>query len=96
MDYGSTETGIEPRFAHDRRPTRRVIPAARMAGRRGNNAGRWARLSCKAIVANAVRLQIQVLAYNRANIMRTFALPERVESWSLTIIRMIRKDLAGS
>jgi hypothetical protein len=36
---------------------------------------------------NAVRLQLHALAYNLANFMRTFALPEEVEHWSLTTLR---------
>ena len=39
------------------------------------------------MTANAVRLQLHALAYNLANFMRTLALPEQVESWSLTTIR---------
>jgi hypothetical protein len=36
---------------------------------------------------NAVRLQLYALAYNLANFMRTLALPEEVEHWSLTTLR---------
>jgi hypothetical protein len=36
---------------------------------------------------NAVRLQLHALAYNLANFMRTLALPEEVEHWSLTTLR---------
>jgi hypothetical protein len=34
-----------------------------------------------------VRLQLHALAYNLANFMRTLALPERLEHWSLTTLR---------
>jgi hypothetical protein len=34
-----------------------------------------------------VRLQLHALAYNLANFMRTLALPEEVERWSLTTLR---------
>ena len=34
-----------------------------------------------------VRLQLHALAYNLANFMRTLALPEEVEQWSLTTLR---------
>jgi hypothetical protein len=34
-----------------------------------------------------VRLQLPALAYNLANFMRTLALPEEVEHWSLTTLR---------
>jgi hypothetical protein len=37
--------------------------------------------------ANAVRLQLHALAYNLSNVLRTLALPEEMESWSLTTIR---------
>ena len=34
-----------------------------------------------------MRLQLHALAYNLANFMRTLALPEAVEQWSLTSLR---------
>jgi hypothetical protein len=34
-----------------------------------------------------VRLHLHALAYNLANFMRTLALPEEVEHWSLTTLR---------
>jgi hypothetical protein len=37
--------------------------------------------------ANAVRLQLHVLAYNLANLLRTLATPEVIESWSLISLR---------
>ena len=37
--------------------------------------------------ANAVRLQLHALAYNLANFLRTLALPEEMERWSLTSLR---------
>jgi hypothetical protein len=36
---------------------------------------------------NAVRLQLHALAYNLASFLRTLALPERVEHWSLATLR---------
>ncbi|MDP7600401.1 MAG: transposase, partial [Rhodospirillales bacterium] len=36
---------------------------------------------------NEVRLQLYALACNLANFMRTLALPEEVEHWSLTTLR---------
>jgi hypothetical protein len=36
---------------------------------------------------NAVRLQLHALAYNLANFLRTLALPQEVQHWSLTSIR---------
>jgi len=43
--------------------------------------------SCTTFRANAVRLQLHVLAYNLANFLRTLALPGEVERWSLTSLR---------
>jgi hypothetical protein len=34
-----------------------------------------------------VRLQLHALAYNLANLLRTLALPQEVEHWSLTTLR---------
>ena len=53
----------------------------------GKNAVKWTRLSCRTMKANAVRLQLHALAYNLANFLRTLALPEEMEGWSLTTIR---------
>ena len=55
--------------------------------REGKNAAKWTRLSCRSMRANAVRLQLHALAYNLANFLRTLALPEAVERWSLTTLR---------
>jgi Transposase DDE domain group 1 len=53
----------------------------------GKNALRWTRLSCHAFRHNAVRLQLHALAYNLANFLRTLALPQEIEHWSLTTLR---------
>jgi hypothetical protein len=53
----------------------------------GKNAIRWTRLSCHAFRHNAVRLQLHPLVYNVANFLRTLALPQEVEHWSLTTLR---------
>ncbi len=55
--------------------------------REGKNATKWTRLSCRSMVANAVRLQLHALAYNLANFLRTLALPDQIERWSLTSLR---------
>ena len=47
----------------------------------------WTRLSCRTFAANAVRLQLHSLAYNLGNFMRTLAIPETAEPWSLTSLR---------
>ena len=75
------------------RPNRRVVKFYNGRGtaeqhiKEGKNALRWTRLSCHAFRHNAVRLQLHALAYNLANFMRTLALPEEVEHWSLTTLR---------
>jgi len=42
------------------------------------------RLSCPTFAANAVCLQLQLLAYNLGNFMRTLAMPKTAQPWSLT------------
>jgi hypothetical protein len=75
------------------RPNRRVVKFYNGRGtaeqhiKEGKNALRWTRLSCHAFRQNAVRLQLHALAYNLANFMRTVALREEVEHWSLTTLR---------
>jgi hypothetical protein len=44
-------------------------------------------MSCRKFRNNEVRLQLHALAYNLANFMRTLALPDIVEQWSLTTLR---------
>ena len=53
----------------------------------GKHALKWTRLSCRRFRHNAVRLQLHTLAYNLGNFMRTLALPDAVEQWSLTTLR---------
>jgi hypothetical protein len=45
---------------------------------------RWTRLSCRSFVA---RFQLHALAYNLVNFLRTLAMPEMAEPWSLTSLR---------
>jgi hypothetical protein len=45
--------------------------------------------------ANAVRLQLHVLAYNLGNFMRTLAMPKATEPWSLTSLREISTGCSG-
>jgi hypothetical protein len=47
----------------------------------------WTRLSCHDSRDNEVRLQLFVLAYNLGNFLRQFALPRRIQHWSLTTLR---------
>jgi hypothetical protein len=53
----------------------------------GKNAIRWTRLSCRTFRNNAVWLQLHALAYNLGNFMRTLALPDAVEQWSLMTLK---------
>ena len=53
----------------------------------GKNAINWTRHSCHSFRNNEVRLQLHALAYNIGNFLRTLALPEAVEHWSLTTLR---------
>jgi hypothetical protein len=75
------------------RPPERVVAFYNQRGtaeqwiREGKNAAKWTRLSCRAMKANAVRLQLHALAYNLANFFRTLVLPDEVEQWSLTTLR---------
>ena len=53
----------------------------------GENAINWTRLSCHGFRNKEVRLQLHALAYNLGNFLRTLALPDEVEHWSLTTLR---------
>ena len=53
----------------------------------GKQATHWTRLSCHRFRANAVRLQLSVLAYNLGNLWRRLVLPPRVTRWSLTSLQ---------
>ncbi len=53
----------------------------------GKNAINWTQLACHGFRNNEVRLQLHALAYNLGNFLRTLALPEAMEHWSLTTLR---------
>jgi Transposase DDE domain group 1 len=53
----------------------------------GKQAAHWTRLSCHRFLANEVRLQLSVLAYNLGNLWRRLVLPRRIDSWSLTSLQ---------
>ncbi len=53
----------------------------------GKHAINGTRLSCQSFRNNAGRLQLHALAYNLGTFLRTLALPEAVEHWSLTTLR---------
>jgi Transposase DDE domain group 1 len=75
------------------RPADRVVAFYNQRGtaeqwiKEGKGAIKWTRLSCRTFAANAVRLQLHVLAYNLGNFMRTLAMPKVAEPWSLTGLR---------
>ena len=76
-----------------RRPAKKVIALYNGRGtaeqhiKEGKHAVKWTRLSCTTFRANAGRLQLHALAYNLANFLRTLALPDEIERWSLTSLR---------
>ena len=55
--------------------------------KKGKNAVKWTKLSCRTFKVNQTRLQLFALAYNLANFLRRLALPHDVEHWSLTTQR---------
>jgi hypothetical protein len=75
------------------RPAERVVAFYNQRGtaeqwiKEGKGAIKWTRLSCRSYAANAVRLQLHVLAYNLGNFMRTLSMPKTAEPWSLTSLR---------
>src|SRR5438477_200597 len=76
------------------RPAERVVAFYNHRGtceqyiKEGKGAIKWTRLSCRSFAANAVGLQLHVLAYNRGNFMRTLAMPKAAEPWSLTSLKV--------
>jgi hypothetical protein len=74
------------------RPANRIVAFYNQRGtaeqwiKEGKNAVKWTRLSCSAMKTNAVRLQLHAVAYNLSNVLRTLALREGMDSWSLTTI----------
>ena len=74
------------------RPANRIVAFYNQRGtaeqwiKEGKNAVKWTRLSCRTMAANAVRLQLHAPAYNMANFLRTLALPEPMQTWSLTTL----------
>ena len=75
------------------RPAERVVAFYNQRGtaeqwiEEGKGALKRTRLSCRTFAANAVRLQLHVLAYNPGNFMRTRAMPNTAQPCSLTSLR---------
>jgi hypothetical protein len=58
-----------------------------LSAKTSEGAIRWTRLSCRSFADNAVRLQLDALAYNLGNFLRTLATPEPIKDWSLTSLK---------
>ena len=59
----------------------------------GKYALNWTRLSCHKFVANQVRLELFIMAYNLPpNFLRRLVLPESMKHWSLTSLPRIDQD----
>ena len=55
----------------------------------------WTRLSCHRFVANQVRLQLFVLAYNLGNFLRRLSLPKTINDWSLRSLQVKLIKMGG-
>jgi len=61
----------------------------------GKYALNWTRLSCHRLVANQVRLQLFVLAYNLGNFLRRLGLPKAIKDWPLRSIQVKLIKIGG-
>ena len=61
----------------------------------GKYALNWTRLSCHRLVANKVRLQLFVLAYNLGNFLRRLVLPRAIKDWSLCSLQVKLIKMGG-
>lgn len=61
----------------------------------GKYALNWTRLSCHRLVANQVRLQLFVLAYNLGNFLRRLGLPKAIKDWSLRSLQLKLIKMGG-
>jgi hypothetical protein len=61
----------------------------------GKYALNWTRLSCHRLVANQVRFQLFVLAYNLGNFLRRLGLPKAIKDWSLRSLQVKLIKMAG-
>jgi len=53
------------------------------------------RLSCHRFVANQVRLQLFILAYNLGNFLRRLCLPKAINDWSLCSLQVKLIKMGG-
>lgn len=65
----------------------RVWPSYGLPCRAAACSTNWPPLSCRPFAANAVRLQLQALAFNLGNFLRTLATPKPISDWSLTSLK---------
>jgi len=63
--------------------------------KKGKYALNWTRLSCHRFVANQVRLQLFVLAYNLGNFLRRLCLPKTINDWSLRSLQVKLIKMGG-
>ena len=61
----------------------------------GKYALNWTKLSCHRFVANQVRLQLFILAYNLGNFLRRLGLPKAVKDWSLSSLQLKLIKIGG-
>jgi hypothetical protein len=61
----------------------------------GKYALNWTRLSCHQFIANQVRLQLFVLAYNLGNLLRRLCLPKAINDWSLRSLQVKLIKIGG-
>ena len=61
----------------------------------GKYALNWIRLSCHRFVANQVRLQLFVLAYNLGYFLRRLCLPKTINDWSLRSLQVKLIKIGG-
>ena len=61
----------------------------------GKYALNWARLSCHRFVANQVRLQLFILAYNLGNFLGRLGLPRAIKDWSLRSLQVKLIKMGG-
>jgi len=61
----------------------------------GKYALNWTRLSCHRFIANQVRLQLFILAYNLGNFLRRLCLPKTINDWSLRSLQVKLIKIGG-
>ena len=92
MDFIVTDPSVKPKgvvhFYNGRGTAEQWI-------KEGKYALNWTRLSCHRFVANQVRLQLFILAYNLGNFLRRLGLPKSVKDWSLRSVQVKLIKIGG-